>query len=236
MRKIEIVIVDNSYLAREGLKNIISENDDFTLIKEVEDTAKLSGEIVKYQPDVLIIDFTGRSIDLEDIGTILNFLPHTKVLAITPELPKVNILRALNAGVISYLLKDCSKQEITDAIYATSRGEKFFCIRVLDKLVSDSPCGIPNRSTDILQGEPDIIEVDVPSQASCDPVKITNREIEIIKLITQGNTNKQIADQLFLSTHTVNTHRKNIMSKLGVNNTAGIVMYAVKENMIGVRI
>ena len=217
MRKIEIFIADSSYLAREGLKTIIAKNDDFTLVREVEDSTHLSGEIVKYQPDVFIVDFTSRLINLEDIGTILNFLPHTKVLAITSEQPKVNILKALDAGIISYVLKDCSKEEITDAIYATARGKKFFCTRVVDKLVSDSP---------------GILEIDVPSEASCDPVKVTSREIEIIKLIAQGNTNKQIADQLFLSTHTVNTHRKNIMSKLGVNNTAGIVMYAVKENFI----
>ena len=220
MRKIEIFIADSSYLAREGLKTIIAKNDDFTLVREVEDSAHLSGEIVKYQPDVFIVDFTSRLINLEDIGTILNFLPHTKVLAITSEQPKVNILKALDAGIISYVLKDCSKEEITDAIYATARGKKFFCTRVLDKLVSES----------------DISEIDIPSEASCDPVKVTSREIEIIKLIAQGNTNKQIADQLFLSTHTVNTHRKNIMSKLGVNNTAGIVMYAVKENIIGIRL
>ena len=217
MKKIEIFIVDRSYLAREGLKNIIAKNDDFTLIGEVDDSAHLSGEIVKHQPDVLIVDFTGRLIDLEDIGTVLNLLPHTKALAITAEQPKSKIMEAIDAGITSYVLKDCSREEIIDAIYNTARGKKFFCTRVMDKLVSDTP---------------DALQTDVPSEASCDPVNITHREIDIIKLIARGNTNKQIAAKLFLSTHTVNTHRKNIMSKLGVNNTAGIVMYAVKENMI----
>jgi DNA-binding NarL/FixJ family response regulator len=67
---------------------------------------------------------------------------------------------------------------------------------------------------------------------SCAGIEITSREIEIIKLITQGNSNKEIADQLFLSLHTVNTHRKNIMNKLGINNTAGLVMFAIKNEIL----
>ena len=71
-----------------------------------------------------------------------------------------------------------------------------------------------------------------PEPPSCDPIKISSRELEIIEYIAQGFTTKEIAAQLFLSVHTVMTHRKNIMNKLGVKNTAGIVIYAVKENLI----
>jgi DNA-binding NarL/FixJ family response regulator len=72
-----------------------------------------------------------------------------------------------------------------------------------------------------------------PVNVSCEGINLTDRELDIVKLIAEGNSNKQIADILCLSTHTINTHRKNIMNKLGVNNTAGLVMYAVKENLLG---
>ena len=219
---IEIFIADSSYLICEGLKNIVAENKDFTIVGEARCGEELSKKIIQSQPDVLIVDYANPLFTLDNIGTVLNFLPNTNILAITSEQPKDNILKALDAGIISYLLVGCDKDEITDAIYATAKGEKFFCGKVLDVLVNKNF----NKQDELSAPLFKYVEV------SCDPEKITNREIDIIKLIAQGNTNKQIADQLFLSTHTVNTHRKNIMSKLGVNNTAGIVMYAVKENIV----
>ena len=77
----------------------------------------------------------------------------------------------------------------------------------------------------------DVEDIDLMN-FNCDPIVMTEREMEIIKLISEGYTNGQIADMLFLSSHTVGTHRKNIMQKLGVKNTAGIVMYAVKTNIV----
>jgi DNA-binding NarL/FixJ family response regulator len=122
---------------------------------------------------------------------------------------------AIKAGVKSYLLKTCDKLEIYEALYATAKGEKFYCSKVLDVIIN----------------EPDLGS-DKSLSANCDGVSISERESEIIVLIAEGFSNKEIADKLFLSPHTVNTHRKNIMAKIGVNNTAGIVIYAVKEQLI----
>ena len=126
------------------------------------------------------------------------------------------MLRAIEAGVKSHVLSVCSAKEIKEAVYATAKGEKFFCGTIVEAMVD------ANEET---------LEEGAPA-TSCDPVKISDRELEIIKNIAQGYTNKEIADRLFISTHTVMTHRKNIMSKLGINNTAGLVIYAVKENLV----
>jgi len=103
-----------------------------------------------------------------------------------------------------------------NAVEETARGSKFFCGQILETI----------RKASI-----DVEDIDFDS-FSCEPIVVSDRENEIITLIAEGLTNIQIAEQLFLSSHTVNTHRKNIMAKLGVKNTAGIVMYAVKTNLV----
>ena len=123
---------------------------------------------------------------------------------------------ALRSGVTSYVKKDCELSEIVDAVRETSRGNKFFCGQILET---------------IQRANIDVNDLDFDS-FSCEPVVLSERENEIIVLIAEGHTNEIIAEQLFLSKHTVNTHRKNIMAKLGVKNTAGIVMYAVKTDLV----
>jgi DNA-binding NarL/FixJ family response regulator len=103
-----------------------------------------------------------------------------------------------------------------DSIRETFGGGRFFCGQILDSIRKESI---------------DIEDLNI-AEMSCEPVNISEREMEVIKLIAQGNTNQEIADKLFLSHHTVNTHRKNIMAKLGVKNTAAIVMYAVKTELV----
>jgi DNA-binding NarL/FixJ family response regulator len=123
---------------------------------------------------------------------------------------------ALRSGVKSYVKKDCDISEIINAIKETEQGNKFFCGQILET---------------IQRAQINVEDIDFES-FSCEPVLISDRECEIIKLIAEGQTNAQIADLLFLSNHTINTHRKNIMAKLGVKNTAGIVMYAVKTQLV----
>jgi DNA-binding NarL/FixJ family response regulator len=112
--------------------------------------------------------------------------------------------------------KDCELSEILDAVKETKKGNRFFCGQLLET---------------IQRANIDVHDIDVDG-FTCEAVILTERETEIIKLIAEGLTNIQIADLLFLSTHTINTHRKNIMGKLGVRNTAGIVMYAVKTELV----
>jgi DNA-binding NarL/FixJ family response regulator len=122
----------------------------------------------------------------------------------------------LRGGVMSYIKKDCDLQEISDAVLETAKGNKFFCGKILET---------------INKANLDVDDIDY-GVLTCDPVMMSERENEIIVLIADGYTNDQIAEMLFLSKHTVNTHRKNILFKLGVKNTAGIVMYAVKTQLV----
>ena len=111
---------------------------------------------------------------------------------------------------------DCDRVEIMDAINSTLKGEAFFCGKILNEVIPADEAAEDNTQLAF----------------SCNGIKISAREAEIIALVAEGFTNKQIAEHLFLSTHTVITHRKNIMNKLGLNNTAGLVLFAIRQNII----
>ena len=211
MEKIKITIADSHFLSRKGLSVILNENADFVLLTEALSTSDLVNQSKFYTPDLIIIDYTSSNYSLEGLQQIVKKYPSAKLLAITQPLPAAKISQALNTGVISHLLKDCDQDEIIEAIYKTVKGEKFMCGKIV---------------TDILH-----MNVNTTT-SSCEGLNISEREMEIIKLVAEGYSNKEVADKLYLSTHTVTTHRKNIMNKLGVNNTAGLVLFAVRENLI----
>ena len=213
---IEVFIANESFLIREGLKVLLNREKEIKIVGEASNSEELKEKAIACQPDVLIIDHSGEKLSLDSIGFIGSMLPKTYLLGITQLQPKQNMISAIEAGIKSHVLDVCSAKEIKEAVFATARGEKFFCGTIMDSLVD---------------GDEMILEGNI-SSIGCDPVKISDRELEIIKYIAQGYTNKGIADCLFISTHTVMTHRKNIMNKLGINNTAGLVMYAVKENLV----
>lgn len=209
-------MADTSYLSRKGFESLLHENTDFESVGEVQTIVDLTDQLRLYRPNILVVDYHSIEFKIENIRHIVKTSVHTKVLAITPALPKELMSKALDSTVTSHLLKDCDKEEIIEALYKTAKGEKFICGKILDILVAE-----PKES------------ITTAYAASCDGVNVTDREMEIISLVAEGYSNKQIADKLFLSTHTVTTHRKNIMGKLKVNNTAGLVLYAVRNNLLG---
>ena len=206
---IDILIANNNLIVGEGLKTILQSRLRNRVLGVVESKEALIQSSKRYFPDIVVIDYSHELFGVESIEAIKKIYKSSKILAITDVQPKQTILKALKTGVDSYLLDDCQKPEILEAIEDTYQGKQFYCGHVID-LISEN--------TDDAHG--------------CTGISLSERELEIIKLIADGLTNKEIADQLCLSTHTVNTHRKNIMNKLGIKNTAGIVIYAVKENII----
>ena len=211
MEPVRIVIADSNELIREGLKSVFAQEDMIEVVGEVDNGSALVKLFSEWKPDVVLIDYMATSFRTEDIKAIHNIYPDKKFVAITEFAKKNLIQRALEAGISGHVLKSCSKSEIVDSIKETHIGKQFFCGKILNEL----------DDQEIKTG-----------QLSCDPISLSSREIEIIREIAQGKTNKQIAEELHLSAHTVMTHRKNIMNKLGINNTAGIVIYAVRENLI----
>lgn len=215
MDRIKVLIADNHFLSRTGLKTLIEGNEDFQFSGEVENGIQLLSKVAAVKPEVVIIDFTSANFTFENVKSLLQHFPFIKILAISSHQDKNAITSAIKAGVTSYLLKECDKEEITEAIYSTAEGEQFFCGKIVSYAM--------NRENDTIAQSETI---------SCEGIRISPREIEIIRHVAEGLSNKEIADKLCLSIHTVTTHRKNIMSKLGINNTAGLVMFAIKNEII----
>jgi DNA-binding NarL/FixJ family response regulator len=212
VEKIKITIADSHFLSRKGLVVLLNENADFVLLTEALSTSDLINQSKFYKPDLIIIDYTSVNYSLEGLQQIVKNYPKAKLLAITQLQSNEIISKGLKIGITSHLLKDCDQDEIIEAIYKTTKGEKFICGKIANALLNEKSTTIP--------------------EYSCQGMNISDREMEIITLIAEGYSNKEVADKLFLSTHTVTTHRKNIMNKLGVNNTAGLVLFAVRENLV----
>jgi len=216
--KIKVVIADSNRLIRTGLNAVISAERDMQLVGEADSAERLGELLSSFEADVVLLDFTAPGFGLEALALLVKNFPKTRVVAITPDQEGQTIINALKAGVTSYIKKDCDFGEIVSSVRETADGCKFFCGKILQTI----------RAVDIdVNGEN-------WANFSCEPVHLSEREQEIITLIAEGHTNTAIAELLFLSPHTVNTHRKNIMQKLGVKNTAAIVMYAVKTNLVNV--
>jgi DNA-binding NarL/FixJ family response regulator len=211
-----IILADSNELIRLGLRAIIGSNSSWKIVGEARNNEELQEIIASFGEAVVLIDYSSAGFDISVIPKILNSNKKVRFVALTPEQSAQTLVDALRSGVTSYVKKDCELSEIVNSLEETFNGNKFFCGQILET---------------IQRANIDVNDIDFDS-FTCEPVVLSDRENEIIKLIAEGNTNPQIADQLFLSSHTVNTHRKNIMTKLGVKNTAGIVMYAVKTNLV----
>ncbi len=214
----KVLIADKNYLSRIGLELLIGGLNGFDLVPSVcGDENDLIQQLQLSKPQLLIIDHLSLGISHLQLKHLLAKHKRTKTLLITDTLSKTESTAALSIGTTAYLLKECDKTEILEAINATLNGERFICGKI---------AGLMNASEEIKPSNAFI------KSLNCDGFSVTDREIEIIREIAIGLSNKQIADKLNLSTHTVNTHRRNVMTKLGVNNTAGVVMFAVKNRIL----
>ena len=211
MNPIKLHIAESNYVTREGLKSIFSEIDAIQVVGLTANSEYLKSDLLESNPDVLLINYLAEGLHASDVIQSLKLLPGIKVMGMTTVCEADTVRKLLESGLNGHLLGDCDQEEIIDSILCSGQGEKFFCGKVIDQLNNDF-------------GD--------ESKHGCEPITISERELEILQLVAQGLTTKQIAEKIHLSFHTVMTHRKNMMSKLGINNTAGLIIYAVRENLI----
>lgn len=210
-KPVHVVLADPQYLIRLGLRHLFEGHPKIRVVDEAANSAELLDSVRTHHPDVVIFDYLRTpAFSIEDIAAVCKASPTSRFLVISDDSAKDSIFAALQSGALSFLTKECDEEEIVSAVIATSRGEKFLCNKVLDIILGKS-----------LQEE----------DGTCSPTNLTVRELEIVKLTAQGHTARQVADKLFLSTHTVYTHRKNIMRKLGVNSASEMIVYAVNNGL-----
>lgn len=200
---INVVVADNQILTREGLSAVLASVKDIRILGWAHTPALLDNMIRELEPKVVIIDYD-EGFSLDDIKNIIVCYNFVNVLVLSNNQQRVAILEMMYKGVKNHISKSSRKDEIISAVYATARGEQYICERTSKILFGDRPA---------------ITETgEAPS--------LSSRETEIVHLIAKGLTNKEIAERLYLSVHTIKTHRKNIIKKLGFTfkNAAELVL------------
>lgn len=215
-----IVIVDDHPLLREGLKAMISREKDYRVVGEAGDGRAGLSMVRELKPEVVITDLSlpdRNGIDL--IRDIMTDLPNTKVLVISVHNKISYIVDAFKAGASGYLVKESAAERLRDALRYVCEGRYFLdstlAPRVIEMLKGDLPETGKRHSDNGYRS-------------------LTQREQQILRLVAEGLSNKDIADKLFISPKTVENHRTNIMQKLGLHNRMELVRYAVRLGLIDV--
>lgn len=210
MKKINLIIVDDHEIIRMGIKSLLKNEEDIVIVAEGAN-GKEAVELVKeHYPDVVLIDILMPiSTGIEATKRIKEYAKDVKVVMLTSLEDKVHLNQAMNVGANGYLSKEVGRKELASAIRAVTQGERVFSSTILS--IMANPNQDYNYNSDI-----------APSN-----VYLSAREQEIVQLIADGMTSKEIGDKLFISPRTVETHRTNIMEKLHIKNTAGIVRFAL---------
>ncbi len=204
-----ILIVDDHSMVREGLRLRLSAFPDLMICGEATTEDEAIEMVNKTNPDLVIVDISlKRGHGIELIKRIKAMDPKVKMLVSSGFQESLYAERALRAGALGYLNKQDSGEKVIDAIRTILRGERYVSAAITERLVSQA---LGNRSE------------------SADPIDtLTDRELEIFRSIGNGKTSGAIAQELFLSIHTIDTHRENIKRKLGVKNAAELSRHAVQ--------
>jgi len=214
LKPIDALIADNQPLTVAGLELFLSEKQAIKVVGKVKKGEELVELVEKFQPSLLIVDYNSPGyVALDDIRNAMASSSKTNVLILSSDNNKTSILEVLQLGVKGYITKECSLEEVGMAVQATARGEKFFCHKVLD-IIMEKHFRVAQES---------------------EPTVLTTRETEILKLIAHGHSTQVIADALFLSPHTVQTHRKSIIKKLNIKSPTEFVIYAMDLGLLKLR-
>jgi two-component system response regulator NreC len=205
--EINIVIADDHAIVRRGLRQLLEGEDGFAVVAEADDVDSARRYLRGHHPQVLVLDLNmpGES-SIDAIPKLREEFPDTQIVVLTMQNEPAYARSALSAGVLGYVLKESADAELVEAIRAAVAGEHYLNPRLGARVASEPPPGPPDG--------------------------LSERELEILRLIALGYTNSQVAEELFLSVRTVETHRAHIQQKLGLNDRAELVRYALDRKLV----
>lgn len=213
-KPLRVLLVDDHTLVRAGIRSLIEGRVGVQIVAETDNGRDAAALVKRHAPDIVIMDISMRELNgIDATAQILAQAPRTRVLILSMHSAEEFVRRALRAGASGYLVKDSAPQELTLAIEALARGEIYLSSRVSRHLVTAFAADPGERA-----------------ESSLDT--LTPRQREVLQLIAEGKSTKEIASVLDLSVKTVETHRAALMARLGIFDVAGLVVYAARNHLI----
>jgi two-component system, NarL family, response regulator NreC len=215
MRTLRILLADDHTVVRSGLRALLERQSNFEIVGEAQNGRETVSLCASLQPDVVVMDVGMPLLNgIEATKALLKQSPSTGVVILSMHSDESYVMRSLQAGARAYLLKDSAPSDLLSAIEAVSHGKSFFSSAIRHLLAEDYIRVLRQK------GAVDSYEL------------LTTREREILQLLAEGKTNKEVASSLNISLYTVETHRSNILEKLGIHSPAELILYAVRKGII----
>ena len=215
MKPIRIVLADDHTVVRNGLRLILERQPDFEVVGEASDGREVQRLVESHEPDVVVMDIGMPGLNGVDAARrIVEDHPGTKVAILSMHKDEAYVVRSLKAGVRAYLLKDSAESDLIAAIRSVMEGRSFFSPAIRKVLQEDFMRQLEEREVE------DSYDL------------LTSREREILQLVAEGKSNKEVANLLNLSLFTVETHRSHILQKLNLHSVPELILYAVRKGMV----
>lgn len=216
--KIKVLLTDDHKLIRDGISSMLENTVDIEVIGSVSSGEESINATRQNRPDVILMDIMMHGMTgIEATRWIKEFDPTIKIVLVTMEISKEYVSAGIKSGVDGYLPKDVDKETLLEAVRTVHAGGRFFNDAIMKLVFEDFYSNEKLKSTDKKL-----------------PNDLTKREHEILGLVASGRTNKEVAEALFISIKTVETHKTHILDKLGLKNTTALIKYAIKNNIISV--
>ena len=217
---IRVLIVDDHALFRRGLQMVLEGEKDIEVVGEAEDGHEATEQAEATTPDVVLMDVRmPKRSGIEATRTIKDTLPSTKILMLTISDEEADLYEAIKAGASGYLLKEISIEEVADAIRAVHAGQSLISPSMASKLLNEFASMVKRRD----------------ERAQVPGPRLTDRELEVLKLVAKGMNNRDIGQELFISENTVKNHVRNILEKLHLHSRMEAVVYAVREKLLDIK-
>lgn len=214
MSKIRLVIADDHHILLDGLKAMLQKQKDIEVCGLYENGQLLFDDLKNTNPDIALVDINMPGMNgIQLTSRIKEFFPHIYVITLSMHDDATHIMEMIEAGVSGYLLKNVNDKELIDAIRMVKDGKMYFSPEVSEKITSL-----------VVQQQRKLEQPEAP--------RLTERELEILKLISQELSNAEIANTLFISERTVETHRKNMLRKTNNKTIVGLLKYALEKHII----
>ena len=214
---IRVLIADDHKIMLAGLRSLLEKQVEFEVVGEAENGRRAVKMALETKPDVVVMDVSMPDLNgIEATTQVVDSLPETRVIALSMHSDKRFVMGMLQAGASGYLLKDCASQELANAIRQVADGKKYLSPEITGVVIDD-----------FLKGG-------FSGEAATVKAVLSAREREVLQLIAEGWSTKQIASHLYVSVKTIETHRRQIMKKLDLHTIADLTKYAIREGLTSI--